>query len=261
MILRHCSGWMRRCATRARSPASLATPWRRHNGWMRRRCDGTRSAGVRGRRCCGSTALEPLSGGGFRRATTGRRLRRLVYSTRQPPSGDRRFAPRTRSERESPHQADVSTQEALSAQDARVSRSHGDAGRPAGAEGAASQGTQALDSRCPAVIPVQRLRGRARIAAVRSRGTVGRADRLRVSVLMNGERRSRAAVAVVGARGAVERNRLRRQLRAASRVVLAAAPGCDVVVHAKAGRDAVRFAALVDSLRAALRNAHGRLPA
>jgi hypothetical protein len=33
------------------------------------------------------------------------------------------------------------------------------------------------------------------------------------------------------------------------------------VVHAKAGRDAVRFAALVDSLRAALRNAHGRLPA
>lgn len=111
------------------------------------------------------------------------------------------------------------------------------------------------------MIPVQRLRGHARFAAVRARGALGRAGRVRVNVVMNGEPCSRAAVAVVGARGAVERNRLRRQLRAASREALGAWPGCDVVVQAKAGGDAVRYPALVDALRAALGQAEARLSA
>ena len=183
---------------------------------------------------------------------------RLIYSDRQPPSGDRRHAPRTRSERESPHQADVPAQEALSAQDARFSRAHGDAGRPAGAEGAASQGTQALDSRRTAVSSVQRLRGRSRFAAVRAGGVEGRNSGLRVSLLPNGEDCSRAAIAVVRAPGSVRRNRTRRRLRAAAESLLAAHPGYDVVVHARGDRPEGSFAALVAALGAAVGQAEAR---
>ena len=243
-------GLLKRCVMRARGSVSLATPSRAHNGRVRRRCD------IRERSGALRTGLLARQA---RARTWDSASRRLVYSTRQPPSGDRRFAPRTRSERENPHQADVSAQEALSAQDARLPRAHGDSGRPAGVEGAPSQGTQAPDSRCPAVIPVQRLRGRARFAAVRARGAEGRSGRVRVSMLSTAGSCSRVGVAVVGARGAVERNRLRRQARAVAASLLRDQPGFDVVVRARAGAEPVRFDALVRAEKAALAQARSRI--
>ncbi|HEX6538813.1 MAG TPA: ribonuclease P protein component [Candidatus Dormibacteraeota bacterium] len=87
----------------------------------------------------------------------------------------------------------------------------------------------------------------------------GRSGRVRVSIVPTGTPWSRVAVAVVGARGAVERNRLRRQVRAASTAVMRELPGYDVVVQARAGGGAMRFEALVAAEKAALRQARARI--
>lgn len=99
---------------------------------------------------------------------------------------------------------------------------------------------------------MQRLRGRSRFAAVRAGSVEGRSSGLRVSVLPNGETYSRAAIAVVRAPGAVQRNRARRRLRAAAGRVLAAHPGYDLVVHARGDQPEASFAALVTALSAAV---------
>ena len=106
---------------------------------------------------------------------------------------------------------------------------------------------------------VQRLRGRARFAAVRARGVEGRNGGLRVTLLPNGHDYSRAAVAVVRARGAVERNRARRRLRAAAGALLAAQPGYDVVVHARGDRPEETYATLLAGLAAAVGRAQARV--
>ena len=80
-----------------------------------------------------------------------------------------------------------------------------------------------------------------------------------MSVIATGTPWSRVAVAVVGARGAVERNRLRRQLRAASTALLRDVHGYDVVVQARAGGGDTRFDALVAAEAAALRQARARI--
>jgi ribonuclease P protein component len=131
---------------------------------------------------------------------------------------------------EHPHQADVPAQEAVSAQDPRVSRPDGHAWRTAGAEGTASQGPQAPHSRAVAVNRRQRLSGRARFAAVRSGGAEIRIGGLRVRALPHPDAASRAGFAVRGARGAVDRNRVRRRLREAVTPLLRRHPGYDIVV-------------------------------
>ena len=81
-----------------------------------------------------------------------------------------------------------------------------------------------------------RLRGRGRFAAIRRVGVEARFGAVRVRALRNDLAWPRAGIVVLGARGAVERNRLRRRLRAAVRSSLPV-EGCDSVVsvHARAG--------------------------
>ena len=74
-----------------------------------------------------------------------------------------------------------------------------------------------------------RLRGRGRFAALRAHGVEERAGGLRVRAAGNGLAVSRCGFAVIGARSAVQRNRVRRRLRAATRPLAAALPGLDVL--------------------------------
>jgi ribonuclease P protein component len=131
---------------------------------------------------------------------------------------------------ENPHQADVPTQEKLSAQDAWFPRAHGDTRRKAGAQGAPSQRPEALDACEYRVNRRHRLRGRGRFAAVRRAGVESRHGLVRVRVLPNGLGIFRAGLAVFGARTAVERNRARRVVRAALAPMAEAIAGLDAVV-------------------------------
>lgn len=106
--------------------------------------------------------------------------------------------------------------------------------------------------------PRHRLRGRARIAAVRSRGAEGRSSGIRVHALPNGGPTSRAAFAVSGRTGAVQRNRTRRRLRAAATEVLEDRPGFDVLVSARPGAPEPPFARLIEALRLAMSQAASR---
>jgi ribonuclease P protein component len=158
-------------------------------------------------------------------------LGRLLYSRRNP-VGVRCFAAlSTRSNLlEKQHQADVSTQETLSAQDPWFPRPHGDTRRTPGAQSAAPQGPQAPDAGRASVNRRHRLRGRGRFTALRSTRVDVRRGGLRLRAAGNGLDVSRVSLAVVGARTAVERNLLRRRLRAVVAPLIRAVPGRDVLV-------------------------------
>ena len=100
-----------------------------------------------------------------------------------------------------------------------------------------------------------RLRGRARFAAVRSAGAEARQGGIRVRAVASGRARSRAGFAIPGARTAVERNRLRRRLRAAIVPLLAQHPGYDIVVSTAVAAPERPFAELGRSLAGALNRA------
>jgi ribonuclease P protein component len=103
---------------------------------------------------------------------------------------------------------------------------------------------------------VQRLTGRRCFDALRSGGVAGRGEIVRVRALTTSRAAPRAAVAVRGARTAVQRNRARRRLRAAVDAVLADRAGVDVLVVAAARAGAVTpFARLRDDLATALHRA------
>lgn len=141
------------------------------------------------------------------------------------------------------HQADVPTKKELSAQDAWISRPHGDTGWAQSPAGPTSEGAQAADARARAVSSTPRgwgapLSGRRAFASVR-------ANRVRVDVpplRLQGARNtldvSRVGYSLRGVRGAVERNRLRRRLREALRLPVRDNPGLDVIVGA--GPEALR---------------------
>ena len=186
---------------------------------------------------------------------------RLLYSARASvPFGCVR-RPGTRSVWENPHQANVPTQEKLSAQDARFPRAHGDTRRKAGAQGAPSQGPEALDTCEYGVNRRHRLRGRGRFAAVRSAGVESRRGLVRVRVLPNGLDVFRAGLAVFGARTAVERNRARRVMRAALAPMASEIGGLDAVVSVPARAGGVAPAALGRDLASALHEAARRFAA
>ena len=176
----------------------------------------------------------------------------LVYSRRNPVglSGASSAPDAIRSRRDG-HQADVPTQEALPAQDARLSHTYGDAGRAPGAQGTPSQGPQAPDSGSHAMNPRHRLPGRRRIAAVRESGSEARSGAVRIRALPGESAVARVAFAVPGATGAVSRNRARRRLRAAIAPVLVDHPGLDMVVSLPGRATEMPFV----SLRAALSSA------
>jgi ribonuclease P protein component len=82
---------------------------------------------------------------------------------------------------------------------------------------------------------------------------------VRVRALSNGLALSRAGIAVVGARSAVTRNRLRRRVRAELAAIIAGRPGLDLVVTVPAAQANVTAAALGSDLSEALTRAAARL--
>jgi ribonuclease P protein component len=70
---------------------------------------------------------------------------------------------------------------------------------------------------------------------------------------------TRAGFAIVGARSAVERNRLRRRLRAALAPLVRTRPGLDLVLTIPAGRGNLSASALAEDLGEALAHASARL--
>ena len=186
------------------------------------------------------------------------------YTRGATPSGSAApRAPPTRSlSRGDSYQADVPTQEALPAQDARVSHTHVDARRSPGAQGEAPQGSQAPYAGPDAMNRRHRLSGRRRIAAVRETGTEARSGVLRVRAAGGEDDVSRVAFSIPGAGGAVRRNRARRRLRAAIAPLLLQYPRLDLVVSLPGSATEIPFpelrAALTSALGAAERSVQAR---
>ncbi|MGH7686209.1 MAG: ribonuclease P protein component, partial [Candidatus Dormibacteria bacterium] len=86
----------------------------------------------------------------------------------------------------------------------------------------------------------------------------GRSNGVRVTLLPTEESGCRAAVGALGARGAVQRNRIRRRLRAAAAVALGDLRGCDVVVQARAEDREASFVQLTAAVTAAVAQAMAR---
>jgi ribonuclease P protein component len=149
------------------------------------------------------------------------------------------------------HQADLPAQETLPAQDARLSRAHGDPGRPASPQIPTAKGPQAADAVRAALNRRHRLRGRGRFAALRASGVDVRHGGLRLRAAANGLAQSRVGFAIVGSRSAVERNRLRRRLRAAVVDRLVEWPGADILISVPGTWSRRPYAALAGDLEQA----------
>ena len=104
-----------------------------------------------------------------------------------------------------------------------------------------------------------RLRGRSRFAALRSFGIDVRRGALRLRVVANATPESRCAFAVTGAPSAVQRNRVRRQLRHMSRPLAEATPGLDVLASVNRTWGDRPVAERADELRQAWATAARRL--
>ena len=81
---------------------------------------------------------------------------------------------------------------------------------------------------------------------------------MRVSLLPTDEPGCRAAVGALGARDAVQRNRMRRRLRAAAAVALSELGGFDVVVQARADDREAPFVQLTGAVSTAVAQAMKR---
>lgn len=82
---------------------------------------------------------------------------------------------------------------------------------------------------------------------------------MRVHALANGGLAGRAAFAVGGRIGAVQRNRARRRLRVAAAQVLQAYPGFDILVSVRPGSVEPPFTELTDWLEQAVGHAVSRV--
>jgi len=162
---------------------------------------------------------------------------------------------RTSSLRSHRHQADLPAQEEVPAQDPRVSHPDVDTRWTPGAQGAASEGTQAPDPSASTVISRHRLRGRRRFAATRAGGLRASAAGVRVHVAGNGMDVARVGFAPVGLRSSVRRNLLRRRLREAVRPLLASLAGHDAVIVAGSEASELSFEALSAAVRTSITRA------
>jgi ribonuclease P protein component len=153
--------------------------------------------------------------------------------------------------REIHHQTDLPAQETLPAQDARLSRAHGDPGRQASPEIPTAKGPQTANAGRATLNRRHRLRGRGRFAALRTSGVDVRHGGLRLRAAGNGLAQSRVGFAIVGSRSAVERNLLRRRLRAAVADRLAEWPGTDILISVPGAWARRPYAALTGDLEQA----------
>ena len=192
--------------------------------------------------------------------------RSLVYSAghsddqRQPAAASGAPTPAGRRDlfRRDPHQADVSTQEEVPAQDARVPHPYVDARWTPGAQGTPPQGPQAPDPRASTVTPRHRLHGRRRFAEVRAEGLRASASGVRAQLAGNHLEVARVGFALVGLRSAVQRNLLRRRLRDAVRPLLETLAGHDLVLVAGSEALGLPFSGLRDAVEVAATRALDR---
>ena len=96
-----------------------------------------------------------------------------------------------------------------------------------------------------------RLVGRRRFAAVRTQGLRASAPGVRAQLARNDVAAARVGFALVGLRSAVERNLLRRRLRAAVRPLLDRLAGHDLVLVAGVEALGLPFAGLSDAVQSA----------
>jgi ribonuclease P protein component len=108
---------------------------------------------------------------------------------------------------------------------------------------------------------VTSLRGKKAFASVMNAPFAGSAGPIRVKVVPNHSHQLRTGLSVRGAKGAVVRNRLRRQLRAALRPHFLQMSGYDVVVIANAQAQNQRYAELAKNAVAAWQRALVRVRA
>jgi ribonuclease P protein component len=161
------------------------------------------------------------------------------------------------SRQESSDKANVSTQEGVPPQDARIPDPDVDAGRAQRAQGAPSQGQEAPHADRPALTNGGTLSGRGRFASVRTWRCVGRAGLVRVHAAPNGRDETRIGLSVPGMASAVDRNRVRRRLREAARG-LRALRGFDLIVSTDASALRAPFAGLREQVEEAARGAVSR---
>jgi ribonuclease P protein component len=155
----------------------------------------------------------------------------------------------------SPHEADVSAEEAPSRQGARLPRPHEDDRRPAGAGCSARTRSQAADgltdgrgAKTPRLVMLSRPQD---FAALQSDGTLRSHPLLLVRFLRTDLETTRFGLSTgrkLG--GAVVRNRVRRRLREGLRQLAPAfQPGWDVLIIAKPGVVDADHTALMGALR------------
>ena len=192
-------------------------------------------------------------------SSAGRRTRVCAYGrqARLRAFGRRRTSTRGRTERiaVSPDEANVPAQEAPSRQGARLPRTHADAGRPAGdcrSAGTRSEATDGLTpgrgSNSPRLVMLSRPQD---FAAVQGSGTSRSNPLLSARFLRTDLETTRFGLSTgrkLG--GAVVRNRVRRRLREALRVMAPSfQPGWDVLIIARPAIVEADHATLVGALR------------
>lgn len=157
---------------------------------------------------------------------------------------------------EKSHQTDLSTQEEVRAQDAWLSCAHVHPRRTTGPESAAPQGPPPPHACASAVSAAASLSGR-RFSEVRAHGGTGRNGRVRAWSLSNDGDGVRLGYSVARAKNAVQRNRVRRRLRAAVSGMLAELRGSDVIISATPDAADVPFTALQSDVKFAVQRACG----
>jgi len=164
------------------------------------------------------------------------------------------------SAKEFDHQENFSAQEALPAEDSRVSGPDVDPRGSPRSQASSPEGTAAPDTRARAVKTKYRLRHSADFQAVRAERTSVGNGILRVRVRANSVGHPRVGVVVTKRLGgAVVRNRLRRRLQAAARAKLGTVGAYDVVMTPQPAALTAGFGTLSASLaRALLRAGAGR---
>src|SRR5262245_1149571 len=192
-------------------------------------------------------------------SSAGRRTRVCAYGrqARLRAFGRRRTSTRGRTERiaHSPDEANVPAQEAPSRQGARLPRPHADVGRPARDRGSAGTWSEAADgltnvrgSNSPRLVMLSRPQD---FAAVQGSGTSRSNPLITARFLRTGLETTRFGLSTgrkLG--GAVVRNRVRRRLREALRVMAPSfQPGWDVLIIARPAIVEADHATLVGALR------------
>lgn len=197
--------------------------------------------------------IEARSGASRRRLLSSAPIYRESHPALQARLGSPELGSGSEFAKEFDHQENFSAEEALPAQDARVSGPDVDPRGSPRHQASSSEGTAAPDTRAGAVKTKYRLRHSADFQAVRAERTSAGDGVLRLRVRANYAGHPRVGVVVTKRLGgAVVRNRVRRRLQAAARAQLGAVGAYDVVLTPQPAATTARFETLSASLARAL---------